>query len=103
MHYISRVARAAFVAATVAAGPSVIAQAPAPADAGAEMLDGLDRSVFAALSKTIEAKSAPDFAPAYQQAMDGCNSCHAAAEKPFLRLHLPEQPEARIIEFTPAQ
>jgi hypothetical protein len=66
------------------------------------MLDGLDQSVFAALSRTIEAKNAADFSAAYRQALDACYSCHAAAEKPFLRLHVPEQPEARIIEFAPA-
>jgi hypothetical protein len=67
------------------------------------MLDGLDQSLFAALGKTIEAKNSVDFAKAYQQALDGCYSCHAVAEKPFLRLRIPEQPEARIIEFAPAQ
>lgn len=67
------------------------------------ILDGLDQSLFAALSKTIEAKSAADFVPAYRQALDGCYSCHVAAEKPFLRLHVPEEPETRIIEFAPAK
>jgi hypothetical protein len=67
------------------------------------MLDGLDQSLFAALQKTIDAKNADDFTKAYRQALDGCYSCHVAAEKPFLRLHVPEQPEARIIEFAPAE
>jgi hypothetical protein len=67
------------------------------------MLDGLDQSLFAALGKTIEAKNGDDFVKAYRQALDGCYSCHAAAEKPFLRLKIPEQPEARIIEFAPAE
>lgn len=67
------------------------------------MLEGLDQSVFTALSKTIEAKNADEFPKAYEQALNGCYSCHAAAEKPFLRLKIPEQPEVRIIDFRPAE
>jgi hypothetical protein len=67
------------------------------------MLDGLDQSLFAALGKTIEAKNRDDFAKAYEEALNGCHACHVAAEKPFLRLRIPEQPEARIIEFTPTE
>ena len=66
------------------------------------MLDGLDQTVFTALSKSIDAKSDTEFPTAYRQAMAGCYSCHTAAEKPFLRLKLPEQPEARIVDFSPA-
>jgi hypothetical protein len=66
------------------------------------MLDGIDQAFFVPLQKTIEAKNLDDFSKAYRQTLDGCYSCHAAAEKPFLRLKVPEQPEARIIEFTPA-
>jgi hypothetical protein len=65
------------------------------------MLDALDQSVFAALGKSIEGKNAGEFATAYPQAMAGCYSCHVAAEKPYLRLHLPEQPESRMIDFNP--
>lgn len=65
------------------------------------MLDGLDQSVFSALSKTIETRDAAGFPQAYQQAMDACYSCHAAAEKPYLRLRIPEKPEVQIIDFNP--
>ncbi len=67
------------------------------------MLDGVDQAVLTPLQKTIEAKNPADFSTAYRQALGGCYSCHAAAEKPFLRLHVPEQPEARIIDFAPAE
>jgi hypothetical protein len=67
------------------------------------MLEGLDQSVFAAVSKAIEAKDPAGFSQAYRQALEGCYGCHAAAEKPFLRLKIPEQPEARIIDFAPAE
>ena len=67
------------------------------------MLDGIDQTSLASLQKTIDAKNQADFSTAYQQTLNACYSCHAATGKPFLRLHLPEQPEARIIDFSPAE
>ena len=67
------------------------------------VLDGIDQSLYAGLQKTIDAKNAADFSEAYRQALGGCYSCHVAAEKPFLRLRVPEQPEVRIIDFAPGQ
>jgi hypothetical protein len=67
------------------------------------MLEGIDQAFFASLQKTIDAKSLEDFSKAYRQTLDGCYSCHAASEKPFLRLKVPDEPESRIIEFTPAE
>src|SRR4030095_11016638 len=67
------------------------------------MLEGIDQGFFAPLQKTIDAKSLEDFSKAYRQSLDGCYSCHVASEKPFLRLKVPDQPESRIIEFTPAE
>jgi hypothetical protein len=65
------------------------------------LLEGVDQSAFVPLQKTIDAKSVGDFSTAYQQTLDACYSCHAAADKPYLKLHIPEQPEARIIDFAP--
>jgi len=67
------------------------------------MLDGLDQSLFAALSKTIDTKSSDDFAKAYKEALTGCYACHVASGKPFLHLKVPEQPEVRIVDFTPTE
>lgn len=66
------------------------------------MLDGLDQSLFLPLSKTVDSGDSAGFEQAYRQAMDGCISCHVAAEKPFLRLKIPAQPEVQIIDFVPA-
>ena len=38
---------------------------------------------------------------AYQQTLAGCYSCRTAAEKPYLRPKIPEQPEMKIIDFEP--
>lgn len=66
------------------------------------MLEGIDQSFFVPLDKTIEAKNLEGFSKAYRETLTGCYSCHTAAQKPFLRLKVPEQPEVRVIEFTPA-
>ena len=39
---------------------------------------------------------------AYQQTLAGCYACHTAAERPYLRPKVPEQPETRIIDFEPS-
>jgi hypothetical protein len=67
------------------------------------MLEGIDQSFFVPLQKTIDAHNLADFSKAYHQTLDGCYACHAAAEKPFLRLKVPEEPEVRIIEFSPTR
>lgn len=66
------------------------------------MLEGLDQSLFLPLSKTVDSGDSASFEQAYRQAMDGCISCHVAAEKPFLRLKIPAQPESQMIDFVPA-
>jgi hypothetical protein len=67
----------------------------------AGILDGLDRSSLAALQKTIEAKDAAAFATAYTDTLTGCYACHQASEKPYLRPHVPDAPEGRMIELVP--
>jgi len=66
------------------------------------ILDAVDNTFLSALQKTIEAKDATKFATAYRQTIEGCYSCHKAAEKPYLRLQIPDHPEAPIINFDPA-
>jgi len=65
------------------------------------ILDGLDRTVFSDLEKTVKGRDAGGFPERYRRALVGCYSCHQAAEKPYLRPRIPEQSEARIIDFDP--
>jgi hypothetical protein len=74
--------------------------------AGAEVdlngiLDGVDKSFFAQVSKTIENKDLAGFKTAYSQALEGCYSCHLASEKPFLRPQVPTAPSVSILSFEP--
>jgi hypothetical protein len=65
------------------------------------MLDGLDKTAFTAVQDAIAAQDKTKFTAAFTGAVAACTSCHIAAEKPFLRVRVPEQPEARAIDFGP--
>ena len=67
----------------------------------ADILEPMDKSVLTELKATITAKDSEAFRPKYEQALATCYSCHVAAGKPFLRLQIPERPEAQIIRFEP--
>jgi hypothetical protein len=64
------------------------------------ILDAMDRSLLTGVQRTIEARDLAAFSKAYRDTLSGCYACHQAAEKPYLRLHVPEAPEGRMIEFS---
>ena len=67
----------------------------------ADLLDPMDKSVLKELQATIAAKDSEAFRAKYEQTLNSCSACHVAAWKPFLRLQIPQQPEAQIIRFAP--
>ena len=67
-----------------------------------EILDGMDRSLLTGIQRTIDARDLPAFSKAYRDTLAGYYTCHQASEKPYLRLRVPEAPEGRMIEFSPA-
>jgi cytochrome c553 len=68
-----------------------------------EIFTAFDNSLLAEIQKQIAAKNRKAFKVAYQSALGGCNGCHAASDKPFLHVKIPEQQEVRIIDFKPAK
>ncbi len=66
------------------------------------ILDGIDRSLLTNLQKTVDARDPAAFSKAYREMLTGCYACHQASEKPYLRPHVPEAPEGRMIDFAPA-
>ena len=67
----------------------------------ADLFDPMDKSVLKELQATIAAKDSEAFRAKYEQTLASCYACHVAAGKPFLRLQIPQQPEAQIIRFAP--
>lgn len=66
------------------------------------LLEVVDRAGLAEVGKAIADKSSDAFAAAYRHTLEGCYSCHRAADKPYLRPRIPEQPASKIINFDPA-
>jgi hypothetical protein len=65
------------------------------------ILVGLETSTLKDLAAAIQAKDKEKFTAAYKAQLEGCMACHRASNKPFLRLHVPERPDAGIVEFRP--
>jgi hypothetical protein len=63
------------------------------------ILEAVDNTMLSEIQKAIESQDVEKFSGAYKQTIEGCYSCHKASEKPYLRPQIPEQPEARIINF----
>jgi len=66
-----------------------------------EMFDAFDKTQLADLKKQIADKNGKQFKVAYRAALDGCNACHTAAEKPFLHVVVPDKPEVHIVQLAP--
>jgi hypothetical protein len=66
------------------------------------LLEAVDQAGMEEIDKAIVGRDSDAFTAAYRQALVGCYTCHKAADKPYLRPRIPEQPEARIINFDPA-
>ena len=66
------------------------------------LLEAVDRTGLTEIGKAIADKNSDEFTRAYRRTLEGCYSCHKAADKPYLRPRIPEQPESRIINFDPA-
>jgi hypothetical protein len=67
-----------------------------------DILDPIERTALKDLQDTIKAGDGGKFTAAYRQMVDSCYSCHLLSGKPYLRLQIPQQPEAPIIQFDPA-
>jgi hypothetical protein len=67
-----------------------------------EILEPIEKSSLEDLHKAINEKNGEKFEAAYKQILDSCYSCHLAAGKPYLRLQIPQHPEAPIIKFEPS-
>jgi hypothetical protein len=63
------------------------------------ILEALEANEFAALRQAVAARDGQRFESAYRAMLDGCNGCHAASERPFLRLQIPVAPAEPMLDF----
>jgi len=68
----------------------------------AEILEPIEKTSLKEVADAVKAQDSERFGKAYKQMMESCYSCHLASGKPYLRLQIPKQPEASIINFDPA-
>jgi hypothetical protein len=65
------------------------------------LLEAVERTGLTDIGKAIGEGKADSFASAYRRTLEGCYACHRASDKPYLRPRIPQEPEARIINFDP--
>ena len=65
------------------------------------ILEAVDSTLLSQVQKAVEKQDLKNFNDTYRKALEGCYSCHKAAEKPFLRPRIPQEPESRMINFDP--
>lgn len=63
------------------------------------ILQAFENGPLQKLQAAITAKDKAAFEKNYRTSMETCYGCHKAADKPFLRLQIPERPETPIVNF----
>ena len=69
----------------------------------AEMIKTIIDPRIERLEKAIAAKNGTQFVAAFDDLTDGCNACHAAAGKPFIRIQRPTAPPLTNQNFAPVK
>jgi hypothetical protein len=65
------------------------------------ILDAVNNSLLALVDQAITNKDVANFRTAYRQTIEGCNACHTACERSYIRLQVPNAPSMTIIHFDP--
>ena len=65
------------------------------------ILTALEQTSLKDLDQSIKGKDGRKFEAAYRAQMENCMACHRAAGKEFIRLHVPERPDAGVVDFAP--
>ena len=67
----------------------------------AEMIKTIIDPRIEELEKAVRAKSSAKFSVAFDELTSGCNSCHAVANKPFIRIQRPTESPLTNQNFAP--
>ena len=69
----------------------------------AEMIKTIIDPRLERLEKAVDGKNSTEFIAAFDELTNGCNSCHAGASKPFIRIQRPTEPPLTNQNFAPAK
>jgi len=61
----------------------------------------VDHSMLAQIDTAIAHQDVAGFRTAYRQSIQGCEACHTACDRAYIRLQVPSAPSAAIINFDP--
>jgi len=65
------------------------------------ILDAVNNGLLAHVDQAITNNDVAAFRAAYRQTIEGCNACHTACERSYIRLQVPNAPGTTIIHFDP--
>jgi len=65
------------------------------------ILQAVENSPLKQLEVAVKAKDKVAFEKAYRFMIEGCYSCHKAADKPYLHPQIPTRPETAVLNFDP--
>ena len=65
------------------------------------ILDAVNNGLLAHVDQAITNNDVAAFRAAYRQTIEGCNACHTACERSYIRLQVPNAPSTTIIHFDP--
>ncbi len=63
------------------------------------ILEALEKGPWAELGQALAARDPKRIEAAYRSTLQACQGCHAAAEKPYLRLKVPKVPAEPMVDF----
>lgn len=66
------------------------------------ILEALENTQLERLRESIKAEDHTAFVDAYEAMLEGCNACHGASEKGFIRATIPARPAEFMVAFEPA-
>lgn len=66
-----------------------------------DILQSIENSPFMKMGDVIQERDPGKFEATYRYLLEGCYSCHKAADKPYLRPRIPEQPATTMMNFDP--
>ncbi len=67
----------------------------------AEILEAIEMTPAMQMGETLKTQDVAKFEATYRSLLEGCYLCHKAADKPYLRPKIPQQPASSIMNFDP--
>jgi hypothetical protein len=63
------------------------------------ILDALEQTTLKDLDAAVKSGQKEKFTAAYKAQLENCMACHRASSKEYIKLHVPERPDAGMVEF----